>query len=75
MSRLHFRHACAAAGREAKSMHRCKPASPAPIPQNECNVTPPVNHKNQKYFVRKCIDLVSNESEPEYQSNKQQHTD
>lgn len=48
MSRLHLRQACAAAGREAKSMHRCRPASPAPIPQNECNVTPPENQNNKK---------------------------
>lgn len=48
MSRLHLRHACADAGREAKSIHRCKPASPAPIPQNECNVTPPASHNKKK---------------------------
>lgn len=49
MSRLHLRQACAEAGRFAKSMQRCRLASPAPIPQNECNVTPP--EMNQTRFI------------------------
>lgn len=69
MSRLHLRHACADAGRDAKSMHRWRPASPAPIPQNECSVTPPeanrnaLNHTKHSHLNALCS----------YQSNRQQH--
>lgn len=40
--RLHLRHVWAAAGREANSTERLRLWSPAPIPANECNVTPPI---------------------------------